>query len=31
MEELILKVKKVKEAAYILSYVSTNEKNKALN
>ncbi len=31
MEELILKGKKVKEAAYILSNISTNEKNKALN
>ncbi len=31
MQELILKGKKVKEAAYILSNISSNEKNKALN
>ena len=31
MKELISKGKKAKEAAYILSNISTNEKNKALN
>lgn len=31
MKELILKGKKTKEASYILSNISTNEKNKALN
>lgn len=31
MKELILKGKKAKEASYILSNISANEKNKALN
>ncbi|MBU5225994.1 glutamate-5-semialdehyde dehydrogenase [Clostridium senegalense] len=31
MEELILKGKKAKEASYILSNISTNKKNEALN